>query len=150
MAGVQVAENTDGAQAGKRYAVRQDLTTGGPRQLPQGAAVRFPPASSQTCACQDLIRRNAEPWDNGIAARFMPKRYTSRELVKLAEEFGWVLVGVRGDHHNFKHPASRFIVTIVHPPKRCTGGASGGCGEENQVRQKKSWVDSGSGNLPSE
>lgn len=56
-------------------------------------------------------------WDNGIAARFMPKRYTSRELVKLAEEFGWMLVGVRGDHHNFKHPASRFIVTIVHPQK---------------------------------
>jgi predicted RNA binding protein YcfA (HicA-like mRNA interferase family) len=25
------------------------------------------------------------------------------------------LVGVRGDHHNFKHPASRFVVTIVHP-----------------------------------
>lgn len=56
-------------------------------------------------------------WDNGIAARFMPKRYTSRELVKLAGEFGWILVGVRGDHHNFKHPASRFIVTIVHPQK---------------------------------
>jgi predicted RNA binding protein YcfA (HicA-like mRNA interferase family) len=47
----------------------------------------------------------------------MPKRYTSRELVKLAEEFGWRLVGVRGGHHNFKHPASRFIVTIVHPQK---------------------------------
>jgi hypothetical protein len=54
-------------------------------------------------------------WDNGVASRFMPKRYTSRELVELAEEFGWILVGVRGDHHNFKHPASRFIVTIVHP-----------------------------------
>jgi predicted RNase H-like HicB family nuclease len=27
------------------------------------------------------------------------------------------LVGVRGDHHNFKHPASRFIITIVHPEK---------------------------------
>ena len=56
-------------------------------------------------------------WDNGISARLMPKRYTSRELVKLAEEFGWRLVSVRGDHHTFKHPASRFIVTIVHPQK---------------------------------
>jgi predicted RNA binding protein YcfA (HicA-like mRNA interferase family) len=45
----------------------------------------------------------------------MPKRYTSRELVRLAEDFGWMLAGVRGDHHNFKHPASRFVVTIVHP-----------------------------------
>jgi predicted RNA binding protein YcfA (HicA-like mRNA interferase family) len=37
--------------------------------------------------------------------------------LKLAEEFGWKLASVRGDHHNFKHPASRFIVTIVHPQK---------------------------------
>jgi len=27
------------------------------------------------------------------------------------------LVGVRGDHYNFKNPESRFIVTIVHPQK---------------------------------
>ena len=47
----------------------------------------------------------------------MPKRYTSRELVKLAEENGWRLVSVKGDHHNFKHPDSRFIVTIVHLEK---------------------------------
>ena len=44
----------------------------------------------------------------------MPKRYTSRELAK---KQGWTLVGIRGDHHNFKHPRSRFIVTIVHPQK---------------------------------
>ena len=47
----------------------------------------------------------------------MPRRYTSRELVKLAEQNGWKLVSVRGDHHNFKHPESRYIVTIVHPQK---------------------------------
>jgi predicted RNA binding protein YcfA (HicA-like mRNA interferase family) len=73
-------------------------------------------------SCMYIVRRTQSvstppPWENEVAARFMPKRYTSRELVKLAEEFGWRLVGVRGDHHNFKHPASRFIVTIVHPQK---------------------------------
>lgn len=47
----------------------------------------------------------------------MPKRYTSRELVKMAKEFGWTLVSVKGDHYNFKHPESQFIVTIVHPQK---------------------------------
>ena len=47
----------------------------------------------------------------------MPKRYTSRELMRLAQEFGWQLVSIRGDHHNFKNPVSRFIVTIVHPQK---------------------------------
>lgn len=47
----------------------------------------------------------------------MPERYTSRALIKLAEECGWRLVGVKGDHYNFKHPVSRFVVTIVHPEK---------------------------------
>jgi predicted RNA binding protein YcfA (HicA-like mRNA interferase family) len=47
----------------------------------------------------------------------MPKRYTSRELIKLAEDLGWRLTSVKGDHHNFKHAASRYIVTIVHPQK---------------------------------
>lgn len=47
----------------------------------------------------------------------MPKRYTSKELIRLAEEFGWQLVSVKGDHHNFKNSNSRYIVTIVHPQK---------------------------------
>ena len=47
----------------------------------------------------------------------MPKRYTSRELIKLAGELGWRLASVKGDHHNYKHSASRYIVTIVHPQK---------------------------------
>ncbi len=47
----------------------------------------------------------------------MPKRYTSRELLQLAAQYGWTLVGIKGDHHNYKHPQSRFIVTIVHPQK---------------------------------
>jgi len=49
---------------------------------------------------------------------------TSRALVKLPEEFGWTLAGVRGDHHDCKHPASRFIVTIVHPEKDVPVGRS--------------------------
>ena len=47
----------------------------------------------------------------------MPKRYTSRELLKLAKEFGWELMSIRGDHYNFKHAQSRFVITIVHPQK---------------------------------
>lgn len=35
----------------------------------------------------------------------------------LASAFGWTLASVKGDHYNFKHPESRFIVTIVHPQK---------------------------------
>jgi len=33
----------------------------------------------------------------------MPKRYTSRELIKLAKEYGWEQVSIKGDHYNFKH-----------------------------------------------
>ncbi len=47
----------------------------------------------------------------------MPKRYTSRELMAMAKDFGWRMVSSRGDHHNFKHGDSRYIVTIVHPQK---------------------------------
>jgi len=47
----------------------------------------------------------------------MPKRYTSKELIKLAYHYGWELVSIKGDHHNFKHKDSRFVLTIVHPQK---------------------------------
>jgi len=47
----------------------------------------------------------------------MPKRYTSRELIKLAKKHGWEQVSITGDHYNFKHKESRYIVTIVHPQK---------------------------------
>ena len=47
----------------------------------------------------------------------MPKRYTSRDLLKLAKEYGWKKVSIKGDHYNFKHDESRFVVTIVHPQK---------------------------------
>ncbi len=47
----------------------------------------------------------------------MPKRYTGKELIRLALEYGWQKVSVKGDHHNFKHGKSRFILTIVHPQK---------------------------------
>ncbi len=47
----------------------------------------------------------------------MPKRYTSRELLKLSKEYDWKQVSIKGDHYNFKHNESRFVVTIVHPQK---------------------------------
>jgi hypothetical protein len=46
-------------------------------------------------------------WNNGIAVRFRPKRYTSRALAELAEEFGWMLVGEAPDLANFGICCSR-------------------------------------------
>jgi predicted RNA binding protein YcfA (HicA-like mRNA interferase family) len=39
----------------------------------------------------------------------------------MAKEYGWALVSVKGDHFNFKHTESRFIVTIVHQKDKGTG-----------------------------
>jgi predicted RNA binding protein YcfA (HicA-like mRNA interferase family) len=38
-------------------------------------------------------------------------------MVALAKEMGWILASTRGDHRTYKHPDSRFLVTIVHPQK---------------------------------
>jgi predicted RNA binding protein YcfA (HicA-like mRNA interferase family) len=66
----------------------------------------------------------------------MPKCYTSRELMKLAEEHGWRLVSITGDHHNLKHPESRFVVTIVHPQKDVPVGRTIDTVKKNQAGGK--------------
>jgi predicted RNA binding protein YcfA (HicA-like mRNA interferase family) len=47
----------------------------------------------------------------------MPKRYTSRELIRLIERDGWYQVAQAGSHKQFKHPAKPGRVTIVHPER---------------------------------
>lgn len=39
----------------------------------------------------------------------------SRRIIKALERNGWRLARVRGDHHNFKHPANPNTVTVTHP-----------------------------------
>lgn len=41
----------------------------------------------------------------------------SKELVKLIEADGWVLIRAKGSHHHFKHPTKAGLVTIPHPKK---------------------------------
>jgi predicted RNA binding protein YcfA (HicA-like mRNA interferase family) len=47
----------------------------------------------------------------------MPKRYSSRDLIRLLAKDGWKLVRVTGDHHQFRHPAKLGTVTVPHPNK---------------------------------
>ena len=52
------------------------------------------------------------------------KSYSSREVIKLIEADGWVVVRINGSHHHFKHPVKKGIVTVKHPdadipPKHC-------------------------------
>lgn len=43
--------------------------------------------------------------------------YNSGDLIRLVERDGWVLVKVKGSHHQFKHPTKPGKVTIPHPKK---------------------------------
>ena len=45
------------------------------------------------------------------------KSYSSRELICLIENDGWILVRVKEDHHHYKHPTKPGVVTIPHPVK---------------------------------
>ena len=42
---------------------------------------------------------------------------TSKQLVKIITEHGWIATTIKGSHHTFKHPDSAQIITIPHPKK---------------------------------
>ena len=44
-------------------------------------------------------------------------RMDSKTLIERLEAEGWVLVRVRGSHHQFTHPAKPGRVTVKHPDK---------------------------------
>ena len=39
----------------------------------------------------------------------------SREFMRMIEEDGWILRGVRGSHHIFTHPAKPGHICVMHP-----------------------------------
>jgi len=55
----------------------------------------------------------------------MPKRYASKELIKIIEDDGWYLVRCTGSHHHYKHDIKKGIVTIEHPRKDMTPKTAG-------------------------
>lgn len=46
----------------------------------------------------------------------------SRDVIKMLEADGWVLVRVKGSHHQFKHPTKPGVVTVPHPKKEIQTG----------------------------
>lgn len=42
---------------------------------------------------------------------------SSRDVLKMLLEDGWVEVNCTGDHHQFKHPTKKGKVTLRHPVK---------------------------------
>ena len=45
------------------------------------------------------------------------KSYSSRDVLKLLLEDGWIEINCVGDHHQFKHPTKPGKVTFRHPVK---------------------------------
>ena len=43
-------------------------------------------------------------------------RYKVKEVIKMLEEDGWVLMTTRGDHRQFKHPTKKGKVTVRGKP----------------------------------
>ena len=41
----------------------------------------------------------------------------SKDLIKELEAAGWVLVRIKGSHHQFKHPNHKLPLTVPHPKK---------------------------------
>jgi predicted RNA binding protein YcfA (HicA-like mRNA interferase family) len=41
----------------------------------------------------------------------------SRQIIARLKKEGWVLVNVRGSHHQFKHPDKPGRMTVPHPKK---------------------------------
>ncbi|MFA7239741.1 MAG: type II toxin-antitoxin system HicA family toxin [Sulfuricellaceae bacterium] len=39
----------------------------------------------------------------------------SADVIKRLESEGWLLVRVKGSHHQFKHPEKSELVTVPHP-----------------------------------
>ena len=40
------------------------------------------------------------------------KRYKVKEVIKMLEEAGWILVTTHGDHRQYKHPTKSGKVTV--------------------------------------
>ena len=45
------------------------------------------------------------------------RSYSSRDVMKILLEDGWVEINGVGDHHQFKHPTKEGKVTLRHPVK---------------------------------
>ena len=46
----------------------------------------------------------------------------SRDVIKQLKEDGWLLVAVKGSHHQFKHPVKPGRVTVPHPKRDLPAG----------------------------
>jgi predicted RNA binding protein YcfA (HicA-like mRNA interferase family) len=41
----------------------------------------------------------------------------SRQIIRRLVAEGWILVRVKGDHHQYKHPTKPGLLTVPHPKR---------------------------------
>lgn len=51
-----------------------------------------------------------------MSAKNDMNRYKVKEVIKMLEEDGWVLMTIKGDHRQFKHPTKKGKVTVRGKP----------------------------------
>jgi len=54
----------------------------------------------------------------------MPKRYSSKEIIKLIEASGWYYTKAKGSHWQFEHSARVGKVTVPHPKAELPPGTA--------------------------
>lgn len=57
----------------------------------------------------------------------------SRDVIRDLTADGWVLVRVKGSHHQFKHPTKLGLVTVKHPDGDIPKGTL------NSIRKQAGW-----------
>jgi predicted RNA binding protein YcfA (HicA-like mRNA interferase family) len=46
----------------------------------------------------------------------------SKEVIKILQREGWILVATRGSHNQYKHPTKKGRVTVPHPKRDFPAG----------------------------
>lgn len=49
---------------------------------------------------------------------------SSRELIRLLKDEGWILIRTKGSHHQFQKPSRPGVVTVPHPKKDLPTGTA--------------------------
>lgn len=57
----------------------------------------------------------------------------SKQIIKQLEADGWLLVRVKGSHHQFKHPFNLGLVTVKHPDSDVPAGTL------NSIKKQAGW-----------
>lgn len=67
----------------------------------------------------------------------MSKIYSSREVIQIIKNDGWVKVRITGSHHHFKHPIKMGIVTVPHPKQQIGKGLLNSILKQAQLKENK-------------